>query len=108
MYERFVRPARVDLAKVAAHYAVSSLFETYPDRARLFCYTAEGEDCATTALGPAKLVVGRARVASTITREWGMYDFAAVHFGEVNLHGGVRAHEAHGAEARRRRELRLS
>ena len=61
---------------------VRSLFETYPERAKLFCYAAEGEDCQTTEIGNARLVVGRARVASAVTREWGMYDFAAVHFGD--------------------------
>jgi hypothetical protein len=105
VYEKYVRPARVDLAKVAAHYAVSSLFESYPERAALFCYTAEGEDRDVTAIGPARLAVGRVRVASDITREWGLFDFAAVHFGEVNLHGGVRIHEGSGPDARRRREL---
>ena len=35
IYEKWVRPAAVDLAKVGAHYAVSLLFQPYPDEARV-------------------------------------------------------------------------
>ncbi len=31
IYDRFVKPAMVDLDKVAAHYAISSLIEEYED-----------------------------------------------------------------------------
>src|SRR5262249_33470729 len=31
IYEAQVRPARIDWAKIGAHYAVSSLFEEYPE-----------------------------------------------------------------------------
>src|SRR5262245_8122111 len=93
VYEKLVKPARVDLAKVAAHYAASSLFESYPRRSRVYCFTAESDGVEAVEVGKAKLVLGRARVASEVTREWGVFDFAAVHFGDVNLHGGVRPHE---------------
>src|SRR5262249_8848494 len=93
-YDKLVRPARVDLAKVAAHYAVSSLFESYAERSSVFCYTATSEGAEWLEVGGARMVLGRARVTSEVTRESGRFDFAAVHFGEVNLHGGVRPHTA--------------
>ena len=35
IYENFVKPTVVDLQKVGAHYAISSLFQSYPDEARI-------------------------------------------------------------------------
>ena len=32
IYEKWVRPAVIDIQRVAGHYAISSLFETYPDK----------------------------------------------------------------------------
>ncbi len=99
VYEKFVQPARVDLAKVAAHYAVSSLFETYAERSAVFCYTAASEGAERLESGGARLVLGRARVTSAVTRESGRFDFVAVHFGEVSLHGGVRPHTPRAGRA---------
>src|SRR6185369_2187280 len=44
LYDRHVRPARVDLEKVAAHFAVSSLFQDYPNPAQVYCYAVEREN----------------------------------------------------------------
>ena len=64
IYERSVLPARVDLAKVAAHYAVSSLFQTYADKAAVYCYTVESHDRRAGARLPAE----RRRSASHLRR----------------------------------------
>ena len=44
IYGKFVKPAMVDLAKVGAHYAVSSLFDAYEDEDRIFSYAVKRED----------------------------------------------------------------
>jgi alpha-amylase/alpha-mannosidase (GH57 family) len=44
IYEKFVKPASVSLKKVAAHYAMSSLFEEYTQRTPIYCYTVDQED----------------------------------------------------------------
>ena len=38
VYRRLVRPAAVDLRRVAAHYAISSVLERYPDVAPIYAY----------------------------------------------------------------------
>jgi alpha-amylase/alpha-mannosidase (GH57 family) len=91
IYEKFVRPARVDLPKVAAHYAVSALFHDYPGQTQLFCYSADADDLHTATIGKARFISGNVRVTSTITRESAAFAFAAADFGEMHLHGGVRA-----------------
>jgi alpha-amylase/alpha-mannosidase (GH57 family) len=90
IYEKFVRPAALDLQRVGAHYAVSSLFEEYGKAARIFCYRADREDYEVAEAGRAKLAVGRTRLTSEITRESSLVDFSVLHFGDHNLNAGVR------------------
>jgi alpha-amylase/alpha-mannosidase (GH57 family) len=93
IYERFVKPTTLDLEKVGAHYAVSSLFKDYGDEAQIFCYTTERQNYQTVEAGRAKLVVGRARVTSGITRQSAPLAFGVLHFGDHNLKAGVREHQ---------------
>ncbi len=97
IYEKFVRPAMIDLPKVGAHYAISSLFETYDDRSRIYCYTVERQDCRRLEAGKARLALGRAQVASEITREAATLSYGVVYFGNHNVSGGVRVYQ--GEEA---------
>jgi alpha-amylase/alpha-mannosidase (GH57 family) len=90
IYEKFVRPAMVDLLEVGAHYAISSLFEDYAPEDRIFCFSIHREDYRLAEVGKAKLAVGHIRVTSDITRRWADLSFSALHFGDHNLCGGVR------------------
>lgn len=90
IYEEFVKPAMVDLVKVGAHYAMSSLFREYGEKASIYCYTVDQDDYQGAEAGRAKLVVGRARVASEITRESARVCFGVLHLGDHNLNCGVR------------------
>ena len=90
IYEKFVKPALVNLPKVAAHYAVNSLFENYGEQARIYCYTILRENYKLLSAGKAKLALGRAQVTSEITRESGRVSFGVLHLGDQNLSGGIR------------------
>ena len=90
VYEKFVRSAALDLKRVGAHYAVSSLFQEYGKAARIFCYRADREDYQVAEAGNAKLAMGRTRLISEITRDSTPLDFAVLHFGDHNLKAGVR------------------
>jgi hypothetical protein len=90
IYERFIRPSFVDLRKFGAHYAISSVFNPYPDEARIYCYTAFREHFRAAEAGRMRMIVGRARLISEITQEEGLLTFGVLHFGDHNLHGGVR------------------
>jgi alpha-amylase/alpha-mannosidase (GH57 family) len=90
IYNRWVKPAFVDLNKVAAHFAISSMFDgdhVVPQ----YCYSVKALDYRHAEAGTARLALGRARVASRITRESGEMGFAAVYLGDQTLHAGVRA-----------------
>ena len=90
IYEKFVKPAMVDRKKVAAHYGLISLFEGYPDEAKIYCYKVQREDSERIEAGRSKLVVGRARITSEITQESEVFSFGALHIGDHMMNCGVR------------------
>ncbi len=90
IYEKFVRPSVIDLKKVGAHYAVSSLFEEYPDEATIYCYGVRKLDYQINHAGRTQLALGRIFVTSEITWEHDHLTFCVLHFGEHSLNGGVR------------------
>ncbi|HEY3168780.1 MAG TPA: DUF3536 domain-containing protein, partial [Candidatus Binatia bacterium] len=89
IYDRMVRPAKVDWKKVAAHYAVSSLFEDFPKEATIYCYDAVLEDQQIFAAGGAKLGIGRIELRSKVTLESQKLNFGVLHFGDHTVNGGV-------------------
>jgi len=97
IYEKWVKPAMVDLTLVAAHYAVSALFEEYGEQANIHCYTVDLGDYQIAEAGKARLVIGQAKFASQITLESALLSFGVLHFGDHNLNAGVR--EYHGEKA---------
>ncbi|HSL82649.1 MAG TPA: DUF3536 domain-containing protein [Thermoanaerobaculia bacterium] len=105
IFERQVRPTRVTLAKVGAHYALSSLFEDYPEETRIFSYRAEQKDVRRLRAGRAQLAVGRLRVTSLVTGSAADLSFAVLHLGDHNLTGGVRGLRADQAFEAMRGEL---
>ncbi len=90
VYEKLVRPAVLDLLRVGAHYAVSSLFEDYKDEADIYCYRVRREEYERLDSGKQKIAWGCAHITSNITREEGTFSFAVLHLGDHNLMGGVR------------------
>jgi alpha-amylase/alpha-mannosidase (GH57 family) len=85
VYEKFVRPAMVDLTEVGAHYAMRSLFEEYPQKATVHCYRVEQAFFRSQQVGRAKLAVGRVSVTSSITLESACLCFGAIHWGDHNI-----------------------
>ena len=89
VYEKLVRGAVVDLEKVGAHYALSSLFNDFGDVTRTYAFTVRRHGGQEHTAGRARLSLGRARVVSDVTRESAELMFAAVRFGEHSVSGGV-------------------
>lgn len=90
IYEKWVKTAALDLPKVGAHYAISSLFESYDDHATIYCYSADRREHSSLDSGNTRLAVGRARFTSDITRESADLTYGTLHFGDHNISGGVR------------------
>ena len=92
IYERFVKPAIVDLRKVAAHYAISSLIRDYSDTEKLFCYSVKREDYRDIQAGETKLSVGRVTVTSDITLDSETLSFSTMHLGGHVFNGGLKTY----------------
>jgi len=90
IYENFVRPAIIDLNKVGAHYAISSLFESYPPLSQTYCYQIHQEDHTMLSAGKSRVSFGRIRITSDITLDSSRVTFGAVHLGDHYVTGGVR------------------
>ena len=91
VYDKFVKPAMVNPEKLAAHYAINSLFEDYGDTAEVYHYTVTRHDYQKLQAGVAKLAAGQIRVTSTITRDSEFACFAVLHLGGHVINGGVKA-----------------
>lgn len=91
VYERFAQALRVDLHKLVAHYAVSSMFTEYQPKAHIHSYTIERADHWSSTLGRNRLAVGKLKAVSEITRESAELSYGFVHLGDHNMSGGVRA-----------------
>ncbi len=89
IYEKFVKTAMIDLTKVTAHFAVSSMFEEYEKQSEIYCYHINVEDYHTSECGKAKLAAGHAKVMSAITLESAVLSFGGLHFGGHNVNAGV-------------------
>ncbi|HSM85499.1 MAG TPA: DUF3536 domain-containing protein, partial [Candidatus Limnocylindrales bacterium] len=90
VYEMFVKPAVVDLCKVGAHFAISTMFDGHHETPK-FCYEINVHDFRRIDAGGARIGVGSARVTSRITRESSELALAAIHLGDQVLHAGVKA-----------------
>lgn len=91
IYVKFVKPAMINLIKVGAHYAVSSVFEEYGEEAEIFSYRAFREDLLQSRSGQMMLAVGRVFIRSSITRKADWISFCNLYFGGHALNCGVRS-----------------
>ena len=89
IYDRWVRPAKVDLSKLAADYALSNLLDDFPERRGFYCYDTELADPRVFNAGRAKLGVGRIELRSQITLESENLIVAALHLGDHNMTASV-------------------
>lgn len=90
IYEKFVKPAIVDIPRLAAHYAVRSIFEDYTEQANIYCYVGERLEYRRAESGKTKLATGRAKFTSRITWESASLGFGVLHLGDHNVSCGVR------------------
>jgi alpha-amylase/alpha-mannosidase (GH57 family) len=90
IYNQWIKPAMVNLCKVGAHFAISTVFNG-DHLVPQFCYDVKPLDYRQAESGAARLALGRANVTSRITRESQELTFAVIYLGEQILHAGVHA-----------------
>jgi hypothetical protein len=90
VYRRFVTGSRLDLENVGAHYAISSMFRSYPESGHIFCFDVRREALDVLSSGRGRFAVGRAALRSRITEEREDVCFAVLHLGDQNLSAAVK------------------
>jgi alpha-amylase/alpha-mannosidase (GH57 family) len=90
LYERNVKPSQATFESLAAHYAISGLFEPYPEKARLYCYNVERADSLSRQAGKMRLLSGTARITSRITSASASLVYAVLHLGGHTVTAGVK------------------
>jgi len=99
VYDNFVKPMMLDLTRVGAHFAVSSLFEEYGERSRIYAFEARSLKAEKRTSGKNRLAVGTAEITAVITGEHRTVTYAAFYFGDFNIAAGVRPFKGDSAFA---------
>lgn len=86
VYRHQVLTSQISLQQVAAHYAISGLFTTYPQHERIYCYSTDLKDYHLQRMGPLTLAVGQLQLCSEITLETAEFVFAVLHLGGWDFH----------------------
>ena len=89
-YELYVKPTELDMIRIGAHYAISSLFEEFPEEITLYNFSATVKASHFYEAGKQKLIIGRTAFRSDITWEEVDISYAVLYMGEHHLFGGVR------------------
>ena len=99
VYNRYVKAMRVGLEQVGAHYAISSVFRSYPEEGEIFCYDVRRQQHEVFTSGRGRLAIGRAQILSRITEEAENISFAVLHLGDQNLSAAVKRYTPEDADA---------
>jgi alpha-amylase/alpha-mannosidase (GH57 family) len=89
IYKKYIIPEMIDLPHVAAHFAISSLFERFPKTAKIYSYEVFTERLESHKQGHHKLLTGRARIRSEVTHQEMNVSFVVIHWGAHDLHAWV-------------------
>ena len=99
IYRECVHGKELQLAQVAAHYAISSVFSSFADETELYCYRIRRESYAIHTSGRGKLALGRVVVSNAITGRHDRFSFAVLHFGDQNITAAVKPYKDEDAAA---------
>jgi len=97
VFRRYVQPLFLDLEKVGAHLAISSIFRAYAEEGSIFCFDVRRQAYEALDSGRGRVAWGRARIHSRITDETEEVCFAVLHLGDQNLSAAVRRYRPEDA-----------
>jgi alpha-amylase/alpha-mannosidase (GH57 family) len=90
VWEQLVRPANVELDRVLAHHAISSIYKEPKPATTVYCYDVETLDQEVRSRGETHLALGRVRARSRLTWNEGETSFVVVHYGGLDFHAVLR------------------
>jgi alpha-amylase/alpha-mannosidase (GH57 family) len=90
VWEQLIRPAKVDLDRVLAHFAISLIYRPPAEKAEVYCYDLEVLDQEVHSRGESHLAIGRLRVRSRLTWNEAETSFVVLHYGGLDFHTVLR------------------
>jgi alpha-amylase/alpha-mannosidase (GH57 family) len=89
IYERQVKPQRIELRQVGEHYAIHSLFTPPVDPTPIYCYEVRESDRALYEAGAVVLAMGQIEVEAVAVRDRAAFTYVVLHLGDHNIIGGI-------------------
>jgi uncharacterized protein DUF3536/glycosyl hydrolase family 57 len=108
IFERFVKPAQVDLLAVTAHYAIASIYQLSGNGGLARAYELRPIEEVRLESGKAKLALGAMHVRSRITHRQRDICFGVLQLGDHNVMAGVRQYPGEAEFLAIVREVRKS
>jgi alpha-amylase/alpha-mannosidase (GH57 family) len=90
VWEQLVWPARIELERVLAHYAISRIYGERKERDSVYCYDLETRDQEVQGRGNTHLAVGRLSVRSRLTWNEAETSYLVIHYGGLDFHAVLR------------------
>jgi alpha-amylase/alpha-mannosidase (GH57 family) len=94
VWEQLVRPEKIDLQRVLAHYAISTIYRQQDVPPRQYCYEVQCRDEEVRGRGNTHLAMGRLHVRSRLTSSEGEASFVVLHYGGLDFHCVLRQYES--------------
>ncbi len=88
-FQKNVLPSKVNLERVAMHFAVASLFEEDPESLNFFNYSVSKEFFEKIEAGTPRLAVGRLMTRSQLTHAERSFSFAVLYLGQQHIIGNI-------------------
>ena len=96
IYQELVKPAQITIEQVAAHYALSSLFDQQPKSDHHYAYDIHQQDYHRQIIGALTLAMGKVTIQSQLTGESHDLTFTVLHLGGWDFHCCVQPFTGHG------------
>jgi alpha-amylase/alpha-mannosidase (GH57 family) len=91
VYHAYIEPAQVNLDRVGAHFALSSVFdEEDTEQAEIYCYSVKPEGYQRSEAGVQVLITQKLGISSNVTGEEQSFASAVLYLGDQNLFAGLR------------------
>jgi alpha-amylase/alpha-mannosidase (GH57 family) len=90
VWDKLIRPSRVDLDRVLAHQAISLIYRPPEIASQVYCYDLEALDQEVQRRGDSHIAIGRMRVRSRLTWNEAETSFVVIHYGSLDFHAVLR------------------
>jgi alpha-amylase/alpha-mannosidase (GH57 family) len=90
VWEKLVRPWQIDLDRVLAHHAISSIYAPHEPHARIYCYDLDCLDEEVQGRGTNHVAIGRLHVQSRLTTSRAETNFVVIHYGGLDFYTVLR------------------